>query len=135
LSGRRATRKRELSAHESARLGAQLALAKKGEEIVILDLRGFEIGCDFFVIVSASSEPHVRAIADGILEGTAQQSGDHPWHIEGLTHGRWVLLDYVDWVVHVFHAQTRGYYMLERLWGDAPREVIQDPLAVSETDE
>jgi ribosome-associated protein len=107
-------------------LAAQLALEKKGADITILDLRGFDIGCDFFVIVTAQSDPHVRAIAEWITDEAARRQDVRPWHVEGLRLGQWVLLDYVDWVVHVFRAETRGYYMLERLWGDAPRETIGD---------
>jgi ribosome-associated protein len=74
--------------------------------------------CDYFVILSGSSEVQVKAIAESI-EDRLRDVGARPWHIEGLAGRRWVLLDYVEIVVHVFHEKTREYYMLDRLWGDA----------------
>lgn len=135
MSSRRTARKPEPPAQQAARLAAELASEKKGDDIVILDLRRFEIGCDYFVLVTGNSDPHVRAIADWIVEQMANRHGARPWHVEGLTYGRWVLLDYVDWVVHVFRADTRAYYMLEHLWGDAPRETLAPQQPVSAPDE
>ena len=134
LSGRQVTRKQESSAQLAARFAAELALEKKGEDIVILDLRGVEIGCDFFVIISATSDRQVRSIAEWIAAEIKRRDSVRPWHVEGMQHGHWVLLDYVDWVVHVFRAETRSYYMLERLWGDAPREKIGEDFPTPETD-
>ena len=74
--------------------------------------------CDYFFICSGSSEVQVKAIAEAVEE-TLSQHEVRPWHIEGFESRRWVLLDYVDVVVHVFHEKTRDYYMLDRLWGDA----------------
>jgi len=112
-----------------ARQAGEVALAKKGEDVLLLDLRAFPVLCDYFVIATGRSELHVRAIADAIAERFARELGVRPWHVEGLAHGRWVLLDYVDWVVHVFHAETREYYLLERLWADAPSVSMADPEA------
>lgn len=112
-----------------ARIAADVALDKKAEDIVLLDLRPFPILCDCFLIASGRSELHVRAIAEAIADETARRHGDRPWHVEGLTYGRWVLLDYVDWVVHIFHVETREYYLLERLWADAPMERLSPPAA------
>lgn len=112
-----------------ARVAADAALDKKAEDLVLLDLRPFPVLCDCFLIASGRSELHVRAIAEAIVDETARRHGVRPWHVEGLTHGRWVLLDYVDWVVHVFHAETREYYLLERLWADAPMERLSPPPA------
>lgn len=112
------------SSHEIAQLAAELGLDKKGEEIVILDLRAFDIGCEYFVIMTGTSEPHVRALSEWIEEQLLRRLGQKPWHREGLQRARWVLLDYVDCVVHVLNGEARQYYMLERLWGDAPRERI-----------
>lgn len=112
-----------------ARVAADVALDTKAEDIVLLDLRPFPILCDCFLIASGRSELHVRAIAEAIADETARRHGARPWHVEGLTHGRWVLLDYVDWVVHIFHAETREYYLLERLWADAPMERLSPPAA------
>ena len=120
------------STEDLIRLAADLALQKKGEDVVILDLRAFPIGCDFFIIVSAKSNPHARAIAEWIEDELIDHKGVRPWHREGLAYGHWILLDYVDWVVHVFHEEARQYYMLERLWGDAPRERLDGGIPVGD---
>jgi len=86
----------------------------------VLDLRGISTATDWFVIASGNSDVQVKAIADHILEQLKEQ-GTRAEHVEGLRGGRWVLLDYVDFVVHVFHPQARSFYQLENLWGDAPR--------------
>jgi ribosome-associated protein len=75
---------------------------------------------DYFIIASGNSDVQVKAIADHILEELNEQ-GTRAQHAEGLRGGRWVLLDYIDFVVHVFHPQARSFYQLENLWGDAPR--------------
>ncbi len=97
-----------------------LALERKAHDVVALDLRGISSATDFFVIASGTSDVQVKAIAEHITESLGSE-GIKPGHVEGLTGGRWVLLDYIDFVVHVFHPQTRGFYQLETLWGDAPR--------------
>jgi ribosome-associated protein len=91
----------------------------KARHVVILDLRGLNDATDFFIIASGTSDAHVRGIADSVMEKMGRQ-GVRTHHVEGLTTGRWVLLDYVDFVVHLFHPETRTFYQLERLWGDAP---------------
>lgn len=91
----------------------------KAHHVVILDLRGLNDATDYFVIASGTSDAHVRGIADSVME-KMDRRGLHTHHVEGLTTGRWVLLDYVDFVVHLFHPETRSFYQLERLWGDAP---------------
>lgn len=93
-------------------------MAKKGTDPVALDLRELDGACDYFLIVSGSSEIQVKAIAEAVEE-RLRQRGVRPWHVEGMEGRRWVLLDYVEFVVHVFHEKTRQYYMLDRLWGDA----------------
>jgi len=97
---------------------AQAALAKKARDLVALDLRDLGAVCDFFLVCSAASEVQVKAVAENIEE-KLRGEGVRPWHIEGLEGRRWVLLDYVEVVVHVFHEKTREYYLLDRLWGDA----------------
>lgn len=94
-------------------------LDRKAVDPVVLDLRGLFAATDYFVIVSGTSDAHVRGMAEYLVSVLAA-SGIEPHHVEGLAQGRWVLLDYVDFVVHVFHPQLRGFYQLERLWGDAP---------------
>jgi ribosome-associated protein len=106
------------SAIEILKTAAQAALSKKARDPLALDLRDLQGVCDFFLIVSASSEVQVKAVSDAIQE-KLRERGAKPWHVEGLEGRRWVLLDYVEVVVHVFHEKTREYYMLDRLWGDA----------------
>ena len=100
------------------RLAAETAHAKKARDVVALDLRELEGVADYFLICSGSSEVQVRAIADAIDE-KLRERGARAWHVEGFEGRRWVLLDFVEVVVHVFHERTREYYMLDRLWGDA----------------
>lgn len=111
---------------ELAREAARLTLTKRAEDVVILDLRGLDGVCDFFVIATGHSEIQVRAIADAVEEGLRESRRIKPWHSEGFEARRWVLLDYVDVVVHVFHARAREYYLLDKLWGDAAREDVAD---------
>jgi ribosome-associated protein len=100
------------------RTAAEAAVGKKAIEPVALDLRDVAGVADYFLICSGSSEVQVKAIAEAVEDGLREQ-GVRPWHIEGFESRRWVLLDYVEVVVHVFHEKTRDYYMLDRLWGDA----------------
>ena len=100
---------------------AQILLDNKANDVVVLDLRGVTDMTDFFIIASGTSDTHVRALGDHVLEDLKKE-GARAHHVEGLTQGRWVLLDYVDFVVHVFHPTLRNFYQLERLWSDA--EVI-----------
>lgn len=105
----------------SVQRAAQVCLEYRAEDVVVLNLAGVSDMTDFFVIASGTSDTHVRAIAEHVIE-ELKKEGVAPHHVEGLTQGRWVLLDYVDFVVHVFHPTLRSFYQLERLWGDA--EVI-----------
>ena len=105
---------------------AEFALSKKAENVIAMDLRGLTTTCDFFVICNGTSDVQVKAIADAINDGLAAE-GEKPWHIEGYEGRRWILLDYVDVVVHVFDEETRDYYQLERLWGDARTTEFTDP--------
>ena len=103
---------------DTLRIAVEAALAKKATNPVALDLRELPGVCDYFLIVSGSSEVQVKAIADSV-EDRLRGQGHRAWHVEGLQGRSWVLLDYVDFVVHVFQEKTREYYLLERLWGDA----------------
>ena len=98
--------------------------AHKASDIVVLDLRDFGTATDFFIIASGTSDTHVRALGNRVLEALAADS-IKPHHTEGLSEGRWALLDYVDFVVHVFHPTLRAFYQLERLWGEAPTALIE----------
>jgi ribosome-associated protein len=112
-----------------AKKAAQFALTRKAHDVVVLDLRGLTSMADYFVICSADSDTHVRAVGDAVDEGM-DSLGDRAWHKEGYRDGNWVLLDFVDVVVHVFHQETRQFYNLEKLWGDAPTEQIEDVVPV-----
>jgi ribosome-associated protein len=107
-----------LSGLELLRAAAVAAVAKKARQPVALDLRGLDGVCDYFLLCSGSREVQAKAIAEAI-EDRLREQGSRPWHVEGREGRRWVLLDYVEVVVHVFHEKTREYYLLDRLWGDA----------------
>ncbi len=91
---------------------------KKARDIVLLDLRSSTDTTDYFVICTATSDVHVKALADEVAEGM-KEHGHRPWHVEGYRTRRWILIDYVDVVVHVMRREAREFYALERLWGDA----------------
>ena len=97
----------------------ELIIDRKGQDLLLLDLRGLSNSTDYFLIVTGTSDTHVRAIADHLLD-ELKREGMKPDHIEGLRTGRWVLVDFIDFVIHVFHPTAREFYQLERLWGDAP---------------
>ena len=107
-------------APEGVRRAAELALERKAQGVVVLDLRGISSATDFFMIASGTSDVQVKAIAEHVAV-ELKKDKVRPSHIEGMNGGRWVLLDYIDFVVHVFHPQARDFYQLENLWGDAPR--------------
>jgi ribosome-associated protein len=107
------------AAAAALRLVVDALADRKAVDTVVLDLRGLCGATDYFVIVSGTSDAHVRGMADHLMTALAPR-GVEPHHVEGLAQGRWVLLDYVDFVVHVFHPELRDFYQLERLWGDAP---------------
>jgi ribosome-associated protein len=116
-----------LPAAELAQRAAQICADHKANDIVLLDLRGVTDMADFFVVASGTSDTHVRAIGQHVMEDLKKE-GSPANHVEGLPQGRWVLLDFVDVVVHVFHPALRSFYQIERLWSDA--EVI--PMAGSQ---
>jgi ribosome-associated protein len=119
---------RPLTPKSLARRVGLLAIEKKAEDVTILDMSELSTACDYFVLCSADSEQQVAAIAAHI-ETKLRERGQPPWHVEGRTQRRWILIDFVDVVVHVFHQETRQFYMLERLWGDAKATRVQDPKA------
>ena len=98
---------------------------KKGLEITLLDLRELTDTSDYFLLCTGTSEQHVRSLAGDVREKLGE-IGEKPWHVEGSDAGRWVLLDYVHFVVHVFRQEARDFYALERLWGDAERMEFED---------
>jgi ribosome-associated protein len=106
-----------------AQRAAGLCLDLKARDVVMLDLNEVSDATDYFVIASGTSDTHVRAIAEHVLE-ELRKEGVRVHHVEGLPQGRWVLLDYIDFVVHVFHPVLRDFYQLERLWSDASSVAI-----------
>lgn len=109
-----------------AHAAAAAASSKKAERIVILDVSKQLVITDHFVICSGSSDRQVKSIADEVQKVLAAENNVKPFRREGEREGRWVLLDYVDFVVHVFHREDREYYDLERLWSDAPKIEFED---------
>lgn len=107
-----------LSLEEKTQLCFKAAEAKKAFDLVLLDLRQFSYVTDYFMVCSGSSTVQVQAIADAIDE-SLRKEGIYPLGREGYNEARWVLLDYNDLVVHIFYDETRRFYDLERLWGEA----------------
>lgn len=121
----RASQGKGTANHKLAIQAAQFGLERKAHDIKVLTLRDLSSVCDYFVILSGDADVHVRAIADHIEDSLAR-IGQHPTYREGKREGNWIVLDYIDVVVHVFMDSTRRFYQLEKLWGDAPTEVITD---------
>ena len=109
--------------HEIAR-AVDLLHDRKATDVTLLDLRHFSGATDFFLIATGRSDTHVSAIADHMVD-ELKSEGVRPVGVEGMRGGRWVLADYVDFVVHVFHPAAREFYQLERLWGDAPTRFFE----------
>ncbi|MQA90043.1 MAG: ribosome silencing factor [Gemmatimonas sp.] len=104
----------------------ELLFDRKADDVVLLDLRPVSGATDFFVIATGRSDTHVTAIADYLVD-ELKRDGVRPFGVEGMRSGRWVLVDYVDFVVHVFHPAARDFYQLERLWGDVPsRDLVPE---------
>jgi ribosome-associated protein len=107
-----------------ARLSARAALEKKAQSLQLLDLAALSGIADYFVLCTGASTPHVETIAEAV-EVTLKANGHRVLHREGVAASGWVLLDYGDVVVHVFLPETRAFYALDRLWGDAPELPIE----------
>ncbi len=100
-------------------------LDRKGEDLVALDLRTIAEFTDYFLICTGTSDVQVRALADAVIEGM-KDAGQRPLHVEGYDSRRWILIDFVDVVIHILQPEERQFYGLERLWGDAPTRSIVD---------
>jgi ribosome-associated protein len=103
---------------------SEMAADRKAVEIVALDLRGMIGYADYFIICSGRTDRQTRAIHDAIHAGMKSEYGLLPRRVEGATEARWILMDYLDVVVHVFTPETRDYYRLEQLWGEAPVQPV-----------
>ncbi len=117
-----------MTSEKLATLVAAAAADKKAEGIVALDLRGISTFTDFFVICSGTSEPHLKAVANGIEETLRKEHNIRSQAIDGYPLSQWVVMDYGEVIVHIFHQSKREFYSLEDLWNDAPRL----PLALEE---
>jgi ribosome-associated protein len=116
-----------LNSTELAHKISDIIFTKKGYNVLTIDLRKLVTFTDYFVVCSADSETQVKAIADQVDKALSDE-GIKCWHREGLKALSWVLLDYVDVVVHIFRKDAREFYNLEKLWGDAPSQKMKDPL-------
>ena len=114
--------KKELTSPQLADLIGELTLSKKAENVLSINVSKITSTADYFVICSAETGLQVAAIANAVRKGTPKK----PWHMEGMENQSWVLLDYVDVVVHIFKTEVREYYSIEKLWADAPTKEITD---------
>ncbi|RMG05998.1 MAG: ribosome silencing factor [Nitrospirae bacterium] len=119
----------DLKGIDKVREIAGFALEKKAEDLKVLDLRGLSIMADYFVVCSGESTTQVRAIVDNV-EQKMKEQGVRPLAIEGYRNSLWVLMDYGDVILHVFEAEKREFYELEKLWIDAPRVELSDEKGV-----
>ncbi|MHB8837295.1 MAG: ribosome silencing factor [Candidatus Methylomirabilia bacterium] len=110
------------------RVAVRAAEEKKAKDVQAIDIRGLSGVTDYMIIATGSSDTNVRAIAEGVREKLLEK-GERPFSLEGLQEGTWVLLDYVDFVVHVFHYEKRVYFGLEELWADAKLVPLADTAA------
>ncbi len=109
---------------EQVERAVELLFDRKAQDVVALDLRKLSTATDFFLIATGTSDTHVASIADHVVT-ELKTAGVRPLNVEGERGGRWVLVDYFDFVVHVFHPAAREFYQLERLWGDAPLHKLE----------
>jgi ribosome-associated protein len=116
---------RELSPEELAGRIAEIASDKLAHDIRVFDLRGIVSYTDFFVICSGGTERQAKSIHDAIYQELKDDNGRLPRRVEGVTESRWILMDYLDAVVHVFTPDARSFYRLEQLWGDAPSRTVE----------
>lgn len=99
--------------------------SRKGIDITVMDLRSLSDAADYFVLCTGESDPQIRSLCQEVLD-RLKSEGERPWHVEGLGTRRWVLVDFVDIVVHIFRPEAREFYALERLWGDADVVTFED---------
>jgi ribosome-associated protein len=111
--------------YKIARRIVEHSLTKKAQNVCLMDIRNLSNVADYFIICHGESDVQVKAITDAVVEGM-ENEGIKAWHREGYEYLHWVLLDYIDVVVHIFHKETRQFYGLERLWGDAEIETFSE---------
>lgn len=126
----RINKSKELSSEELSKLVVKGMQEKKAIDIVVMDLREVKNAIsDYFVICSGTSDTQIDAIADSVEEEVFKASQVNPWHEEGKMNREWILLDYVDVVVHIFKKERRVFYDLEQLWGDAEIHTVEETFA------
>jgi len=102
---------------------------KKGKDIVVMDLRHLPTAItDYFVLCSGDSDTHIKALCDSVEDKVREELREKPWHIEGKEFKKWILLDYISVIVHIFYPEQRKFYALEELWGDAHFTHYEDVL-------
>ena len=111
---------------EIVKAAASAAIGRRAQDPVILDLRELDCFTDYFAIFSGISDVQVEGITEAILEELEENWDQQPWHREGAKKADWILLDYVDFVVHIFLDERRSYYSLERLWAEAPHVEVPE---------
>jgi ribosome-associated protein len=111
---------------QNALAAAQFAIEKKAENVRLLELKDVTSITDYFVVCSAETDRQVKAIAENVIVEMRDNIGQQPWRSEGWDTLRWVIIDFVDFVVHVLQSEAREYYNIERLWADAPSELVED---------
>lgn len=126
LAAKERRRPDEPSAQVLVRLIVDAVRSKKAKDVVLIDLREVSEMADYFVLCTGESDLQVKAVVDGVRQSVQDACGERPWRTEGYSHRQWVLMDYVDVVVHVFDSEHRDYYNLERLWADAKIEDIEE---------
>ena len=115
----------DLAPEDLAQRIAEIASDKVAHDIRIFDLREIVSYTDYFVICTGNTERQTKAIHDAIYQELKDRYGRLPRRVEGLTESRWILMDYLDAVIHIFTPDARSYYRLEQLWGDAPSEPVE----------
>jgi ribosome-associated protein len=126
----RKTRRPAAKFPQSVTAAVRAALDKKAENVVVLDMRKSGGFTDFFVICTGGNPRQITAIADGVRDSLKRDLDERPTLMEGIDKSEWILLDYFNFVVHVFSRDCRAFYGLERLWGNAERHEIEDDAAV-----
>jgi ribosome-associated protein len=128
LSNTISTKPAPPTSEQLARLCAESAANKKAVDVVVLDLRNLVTFADYFVICSGTSEPHLKAIAGEIQDRLRDDYSTKPHNVDGYPVSQWIVVDYYEVLVHIFHTEKRGFYSLEDLWSDAPRlELALEP--------
>ena len=115
-----------LPVHELAQHAIEAAFSKKATDIVVMDMQNVSGIADIFILCTGTSDLQIKAIYQAIRARIREYGDELPWHMEGTDSLQWVLLDYVNLVVHIFSEEKREFYDLERLWGDAPKESVSE---------